>query len=143
MFTTEPARLRTVHFHPCWVLGTFTSFGPVLAQFIVVRTDICKRSNTDSSRSMANSCEELCLLVQQTFLCVTLHQNTWCERVIYSYKFMLYQNQFTNYFYFVSQKHFFFRNFGVWLPVVPCMQQDSLFTTSASDCYHSIITHLC
>jgi hypothetical protein len=46
MFTTEPARLRTVHFHPCWVFGTFTSVGPVLAQPVIVRTLICKRSNT-------------------------------------------------------------------------------------------------
>jgi hypothetical protein len=46
MFTTEPARLCTVDIHPCWVLGTFTSVGPVLAQFIIVRTFICKRSNT-------------------------------------------------------------------------------------------------
>jgi hypothetical protein len=59
MFTTELAGLRTVHIHPCGVLGTFTSFGPVLAQFIVIRTDICKRSNTDSSRRMLNSCEGL------------------------------------------------------------------------------------
>lgn len=140
MFTTELAGLCTVHIHPCRVLGTFTSFGPVLAQFIVVRTDICKRSNTNSSRRMVNSCEEFCLLMQQSFLCVTWHQNSWCEKGHAWSK-----SVHVNYYYFVSQKHFLFRNLGVcvWLPVMPCMQQDSLFTCSASDCYYSIIIHLC